>query len=140
MPPRLPTPVEWNQLNLAFPNLTQANVWITDNPTGVYNCIAFSLLITNRWINPPQPLGPFQTLYNNNGHATLAAGAPAAAIDGWATPPAGPGIAAMTHGSRVTTSGMAGLWESKLGQWFRITHGRAELTGVSYGRVVTSFA
>lgn len=139
MPPRLPTSVEWNQLRSTFPGLTQPNVWITDNPTQTYNCIAFSLLITNRWINPPQPLSQFQVLYNSYSHPTLAAGTAQARIDGWATPPGGPGIAAMTHGSRVTTSGMAGLWESKLGSSYRITHGRPELTGALYGRVVTSF-
>lgn len=140
MPPRQPTPAEWAQLSTWFPGLTQANVWITDNPTPVYNCIAFSLGITNQWINPPQPLNAFQQLYNNHGHATLAAGAPNAHIDGWATPPNGPAITQMTHGSRTTTTNKPGLWESKLGSSYRITHGRHELTGNLYGRVVTSFS
>lgn len=139
--PRVPTAGEFAQMQGLFPGLTQANVLITAEPTSVYNCIAFSLLITNAWINPPQPLAPFQAYYNTRGHATLATGSGAAQIDGWATPVSGPSIATMTHGSRVTTNGsMPGRWESKLGQWFRITHGRAELTGNTYGRVVTSFA
>jgi hypothetical protein len=137
--PRPPTPAEWAQLSGWFPGLVRGNVWITDNPTPVYNCIAYSLGYTDRWINPPQPLGPFQALYNGQGHATLAAGAGNANIDGWALPPGGPGITQMTHGSRRSTSMPGSLWESKLGSSYRITHGRPELTGNAYGRVVTSF-
>lgn len=140
MPPRRPTATEWAQLSSWFPGLTQGNVWITDDPTDRYNCIAFSLLFTDRWINPPQPLNAFQQLYNSYAHPTLPAGAANARIDGWATPPNGPTITQMTHGSRTTTTNMPGLWESKLGESYRITHGRGELTGNLYGRVVTSFS
>lgn len=132
--PRRPTEPELAQLQGYFPQLSPANVWITAEPTGVYNCISYSLGITNRWINPPQPLANFQALYNNPpyNHPTVPAGDPSAAIDGWATDQ-------MTHGSRTSTSLSAPLWESKLGSWFRITHGRSELTGNTYGHVVTSF-
>lgn len=137
---RNPTANEWNQLSSLFPGLTQANVSITDEPTAVYNCIAFSLGITTAWINPPQPLSAFQAMYNGApyNHPTVPAGGAAAQIDGWAMPAIGPSIANMTHGSRVSAA-RPGLWESKLGSWFRITRGRAELTGNQYGRTVTSF-
>jgi hypothetical protein len=140
MPPRIPTAMEWNQLSATFPGLTQASVFITDEPTPVYNCIAFSLGITTAWINPPQPLATFQGFYNGApyNHPTLASGSANAGIDGWALPAIGPNINTMTHGSKVS-SAKPGLWESKLGQWFRITHGRAEVTGNQYGRTVTSF-
>jgi len=140
MPTRVPSDNEWGQLSAVFPGLNRANVFITDEPTPVYNCIAFSLGLTNVWINPPQPLSAFQALYNNPpyNHPTLPAASGSASIDGWATPAVGPTITQMTHGSR-TSAAKPGLWESKLGQWFRITHGRAELTGTSYGRIVTSF-
>lgn len=32
-----------------------------------------------------------------------------------------------------------GWWESKLGQWFRIVHRRADLEGLKYGRVVAFY-
>ena len=136
---RNPTTNEWNQLSSTFPGLTQANVSITAEPTAVYNCIAFSLGISNAWINPPQPLSSFQAMYNGApyNHPTVNTGG-AAQIDGWAMPAIGPSIANMTHGSRVSAA-RPGLWESKLGRSFRITHGRAELTGNVYGRTVTSF-
>ncbi|MDQ1700363.1 MAG: hypothetical protein QOG34_2226 [Frankiaceae bacterium] len=141
MPPRRPTQIEWAQLTNWFPNLVANNVWITDNQTPVYNCIAYSLGVLNAWINPPQPLGPFQALYNGPpyNHPTVVANAPNATIDGWATPQVGPVITTMTHGSRTSTSQPPPLWESKLGSSWRITHGRGELTGATYGRVVTSF-
>jgi hypothetical protein len=139
--PRRPTGAELVEMQTIFPQLSAVNVWITDAPTGVYNCIAFSLGLNNQWINPPQPLASFQALYNGPpySHPTVAAGAAGASIDGWALPMAGPAITQMTHGSRTSTAEPPPLWESKLGGWYRITHGRTELLSSSYGRVVTSF-
>ncbi|HEX4437263.1 MAG TPA: hypothetical protein VH061_10760 [Solirubrobacteraceae bacterium] len=144
MPPERPTQQQLSWLKNQFPQLAAPDVWITGQPTGTYNCIAYSLGITTEWINPPQPLGPFEALYNGApyNHPTVAPGAQNAAIDGWATPPNPPNpreIASMTHGSRTSTSVGGALWESKLGQSYRITHGRSQLTGANYGRVVTSF-
>lgn len=138
MPP--PTAAQWAQLSGLFPGLVLGNVNITDNPTHLYNCIAYSLGIVNAWINPPQPLAAFQGLYNGAPylHPTVAANAAAATIDGWALPAVGPLIANMTHGSRLSPTNPP-LWESKLGPFYRITHGRGELTGATYGRIVTSF-
>jgi len=135
-----PTPSQWNALLASFPNLTFGTVFITDNPTPVYNCIAYSLGYTDRWINPPQPLAPFQQLYMNNGHAVLPTGANNATIDGWGTPQNGPAITSLTHGSRTSTSSPGStLWESKLGAEWRITHARNGLVSNVYGRQVTSF-
>lgn len=144
MPPVRPTEQQLTELKNLFPQLAAGDVWITDQPTGIYNCIAYSLGVTTAWINPPQPLGPFEALYNGApyNHPTAPAGAQNATIDGWATPPNPPNpkeIASMTHASRTSTSVGGGLWESKLGQFYRITHGRPQLTGANYGRVVTSF-
>lgn len=140
MAPRRPTSAEWQKLVGVFPKLTKDNVWITGEPTSVYNCIAFSLGITNKWINPPQPLSAFQELYQDPpyNHPVVVTGGATAGIDGWATPAIGPEIKSMTHGSKKSTV-KTGLWESKLGKSFRITHGRNELVSSVYGRVVTSF-
>ncbi len=142
MPPRRPTDLEWQDLVGDLPNLTRADAWITDEPTHLYNCIAYSVGITDRWSNPPQPLNAFQALYNRHpyNHPTVGTDSPDATIDGWATPKNGPIIREMTHGSRRSTSEEAPLWESKLGSDFRITHGRGELLSDLYGRVVTSFS
>jgi hypothetical protein len=140
--PRRPTDTEFAALASAFPALVRADVWITDGEVPTYNCIAYSLGHTDRWINPPQPLSAFQALYNGAPYSrpTAAPGAAAAGIDGWATPKNGPSVTAMTHGSRTSTSQPAPLWESKLGSSYRITHGRSQLTSNVYGRVVTSFS
>lgn len=43
-----------------------------------------------------------------------------------------------THGSRLYQEG-SGLWESKLGKSYRITHGEEELSGSTYGVIVVYF-
>lgn len=131
---RRPTDAEWASLVHAFPNLVRNDVWITAEPTATYNCIAYSLLIYDQWINPLSP----QTLFENQyaGYGYQVTGADAATIDGWGKN----GGADMTHGSRVsTTMPASGLWESKLGASFRITHGREQLDSAVYGSILTHF-
>jgi hypothetical protein len=130
---RRPNPGEWAQLSGAFPGLIWNDVWITDEPTPQYNCIGYSMGV-RQWINPQSPLAAFQQQYAARGFAVAPANT--AVIDGWGTG----GGAQMTHGSRQSTSmPQTGLWESKLGQSFRITHGRNQLTGALYGTVLTHF-
>jgi hypothetical protein len=130
---RRPNPGEWAQLSGAFPGLIWNDVWITDEPTPQYNCIGYSMGV-RQWINPQSPLAAFQQQYAARGFAVAPANT--AVIDGWGTG----GGAQMTHGSRQSTSmPQTGLWESKLGQWFRITHGRNQLVGTAYGTVLTHF-
>src|SRR6185295_6560502 len=95
--PRRPTAPEWADLSGAFPALVQADVWITDEPDPLrpYNCIAWSLGYTDRWINPPQPRAAFIQLYRDHGYRVIPALAPDAEIDGWELD------GAMTHGSRT---------------------------------------
>jgi hypothetical protein len=130
---RRPNPDEWTELSATFPGLIWNDVWITDEPTLQYNCIGYSMGI-RQWINPQSPLTTFQQQYAAQGFSV--APASSALIDGWGTN----GGARMTHGSRQSTSKpQTGLWESKLGQWFRITHGRNQLVGAAYGTVLTHF-
>ena len=35
-----------------FPNLDVNNISVTGEATGTYNCIAYSMGITNKWIDP----------------------------------------------------------------------------------------
>lgn len=127
--PRDPTDAEWIDLVDDFPHLVRDNVVVTGEATYLYNCISWSLGITNRWINPPQPLSNFEALYALHGYVP-AHGAPAL-VDGWRS------YGEMTHGSRV--SARVGLWESKLGASLRITHARDGLRGELYGDIVVSF-
>jgi hypothetical protein len=134
MPPRRPNPAEWAQLSGSFPNLIWNDVWITAEPTAQYNCIGYSMGIY-QWINPLSPLAAFQQQYAARGF--VVAPPNTALIDGWGTN----GGAQMTHGSRQSTSmPQTGLWESKLGQSFRITHGRIQLVSPLYGTVLTHFS
>lgn len=137
MPPRKPTAYEWNELVSVFPDLNYNDVWITAPPSPVYNCIAWSLGFDDRWINPESPLAAFQYQYETYGKIVVHTLGPGATIDGW-------GINAddMTHGSKLYAGSPGlppGLWESKLGQNCRITHGRTQLMGDLYGQVLTSF-
>jgi hypothetical protein len=128
---RQPTPSEWTDLSGAFPKLQRQNVSVTDEATQVYNCIAWSMGYTDRWINPLSPLAAFEGQYHAEGFPVT--GAPTALIDGWGISPQD-----MTHGSRKSTE-VAGLWSSKLGSSLRITHGRDELAGNMYGTILTHF-
>jgi hypothetical protein len=133
--PRPPSDEDWQVLHDFFPNLIRANVTVTGAATPVYNCIAWTLGITDRWINPPQPLQAFEELYEIAGYQARVAGSAYTVIDGWQNL-----SSVMTHGSRIAGELYPGLWESKLGRWLRITHGRQELRGDLYGEIVVSFA
>lgn len=132
--PRQPTASEKAALLESFPQLDFANVWITAPQTRVYNCIAWSLGIDTKWINPPQPLSKFIDFYRGYGYPVDYQNR---VVDGW-----GLLITTMTHGSKVYTGvsvGVSGLWESKLGASFRITHAEAGLGGPVYGSILISF-
>ena len=141
--PRKPTAPEWSMLSGLFPSLPQSKVWVTGPGTPMsspfppaYNCIAWSLSLDDRWINPDSPLTAFQTQYQGWGQKSTTLLSPSADIDGWGT------SVEMTHGSKNYTGvsvGVSGLWESKLGQNLRITHDRQGLQGTTYGQVLTSF-
>lgn len=137
--PRRPTASEWSSLKAGFPNLVESDVWITGEETKTYNCIAFSMGYTDRWIDPDSPLAAFQVQYQHYGFAV--AGYSGGTVDGWGEPASGPGMGkTMNHGSKLSQDPQfSGLWESKLGPQWRITHGRDQLTGTTYGNILTSF-
>ncbi|GAA4671754.1 DUF7689 domain-containing protein [Phytohabitans rumicis] len=130
---RPPNEYEWRELARRFPGLVWHDVEITDEPTRQYNCIGYSMGL-RQWINPDSPLTAFEQQYGTEGF--VVAPADTASVDGWGKDDG----AEMTHGSRQsTTRPQTGLWESKLGRWFRITHGRDQLVGTRYGTVLTHF-
>lgn len=136
---RRPTSSEKQVLKANFPNLNVNDIWVTDEQTPQYNCIAYSMGITYRWINPSSQLAAFQNQYKNAkswyaasyNYNVIPRLAYNANVDGW-----GKSSFDMTHGS-VVYSGT--VWESKLGQYLRITHSRQGLSGNAYGNVLTSF-
>jgi hypothetical protein len=129
--PRSPTDPEKSRLKKSFP-LLRDDFQITDEATGRYNCIAWSLGFTNRWINPGQPISNFIEQYRRSGCKRYEKLSPLASIDCWAKGDES------THGSKKYSL-PGDLWESKCGSYFRITHGREELKSPSYGEIFVSF-
>lgn len=97
---------------------------VTGEATRAYNCIAWTVGLTNQWINPKQSLADWDAFYAPYGYAQADAGE----IAVWKTP------AAYTHGCIATSEGGFN-WESKCGGSLRILHQLPELVGAIYGDV-----
>ena len=117
------TPTEKTRFQGYFPNLNVNGAVVTDNATTVYNCISWTVGITNRWLWPGSSIGNFDTFYRGFGF-TRSGNGPIAA---W-----GQSVSGMTHGS-VSGPGHGPRWESKCGGDLRIQHGLNELAGSTYG-------
>lgn len=136
---RSPTQAEKDALKKEFPNLNVNNITVTGDATSTYNCIAYSMGITYKWINPADYISDFQNQYINarslygasTNYEITGSQSYSATVDGW-----GNNSISMTHGSVVYSGN---TWESKLGGYLRITHGRTELSGTQYGSILTSF-
>lgn len=123
------TAAERRRFKHLFPNLNVRAAVVTDNATPAYNCISWTVGITNRWIWPGNSLAYFDTFYQGFG-LTRSGSGPIAA---W-----GHSTANMTHGS-ISGPGHGPRWESKCGGDLRIQHGLNELVGSSYGRVLAFY-
>jgi hypothetical protein len=123
------TPAEKQRFRGYFPNLDVDRAVVTGGVSRVYNCIAWTVGITNRWIWPGGSLADFDTFYRGFGFLQAADGPIAA----W-----GLSASNMTHGS-VSGPGHGPRWESKCGTDLRIQHGLGELVSSSYGRVVAFY-
>ena len=123
------TPAEKIRFKGYFPGLNVNAAVVTDNATPAYNCIAWTVGVTNRWLWPGSTLANFDTFYHGFGFVRAGNGPVAA----W-----GHSTTNMTHGS-ISGSGHGPRWESKCGPDLRIQHGLAELVGSSYGRVVAFY-
>ena len=113
-----------------FPNLNVNNAVVTDKATSAYNCISWTVGVTNRWLWPGSALAHFDAFYRGFGFVRSGAAGPIAA---W-----GRSSAAMSHGS-VSGPAHGPRWESKCGYDLRIQHGLSELAGGLYGRVLTFY-
>lgn len=112
-----------------FPGLNVNATVVTGEATNVYNCIAWTVGLTNRWIWPGNTLAQFDTFYRGLGLVRCSNGPLAA----WGFSPSH-----MTHGS-ISGPGHGPRWESKCGADLRIEHGLGELAGSSYGHVVAFY-
>lgn len=127
---RAMTPAEQQRFRGYFPNLNVTQAIVTDNATKAYNCIAWTVGITNRWLWPGNSLTHFDTFFRGFGYVRLGNGPIAA----W-----GHSTSGMTHGS-ISGPGHGPRWESKCGGDLRIQHGLNELTGGLYGRVLAFYS
>ncbi len=127
--PRSMTPAEQSRFRRYFPGLNVNAAVVTDNTTRVYNCIAWTVGVTNQWLWPGNTLAQFDAFYRGFGLARCSNGP----IAVWGLSPS-----RMTHGS-IRGSGHGPRWESKCGGDLRIQHGLGELAGSSYGHVVAFY-
>jgi hypothetical protein len=128
--PRNMTPAEKQKFRGYFPSLNVDQAVVTGEASGVYNCLSWTLGITDRWVWPGATVQAFDQLYNGAGFIRAGNGPIAA----W-----GQSLTQMTHGC-VSGPVHGPRWESKCGSDLRIQHGLNELTGASYGRVLAFYA
>ena len=112
-----------------FPSLDVNAVVVTAAASRVYNCLSWTVGVTNRWLWPGGSLADFDTFYRGFG-LTRSGDGPIAA---W-----GHSVTNMTHGS-ISGLGHGPRWESKCGADLRIQHGLNELAGSSYGRIIAFY-
>lgn len=127
---RAMTPAEKQRFRGYFPNLNVNQAVVTDEATPAYNCIAWTVGITNRWLWPGSSLAHFDTFYR--GYGFVRSGSGPIAVWGHST-------SGMTHGS-ISGPGHGPRWESKCGGDLRIQHGLNELSGSLYGRVLAFYS
>src|SRR5436305_14776995 len=61
------TPAEKARFKSYFPALNVSQAVVTDGPTAAYNCIAWTVGITTRWVWPGGTLATFDTFYHGFG-------------------------------------------------------------------------
>ncbi|HEV7779633.1 MAG TPA: hypothetical protein VGO58_00125 [Chitinophagaceae bacterium] len=128
--PRKLTAAEKPVFLSAFPLLDVDFTIVTGEPSGVYNCISWTVGVTNFWHWPGSNLTDFDNFYNQFGLTRKTKGHVAA----W-------GLAnnSMTHGC-ISGPTHGPCWESKCGSLARIQHCLNELNGPSYGHVIAYYA
>lgn len=129
-----------------FPNLNIDKARVTSISTKCYNCVAWTLGITDAWIWPdgghllPSPeatrLEFFDEFYQNLGYVKTT-NPNEAEIEAWGIQPP-KGQLYMTHAS-VIYAGSQTTWESKFGGLERLTHGMNELVSDTYGNAVVYY-
>lgn len=127
--PRPMTLGEKQRFRAYFPSLNVDAAVVTGESTIAYNCIAWTVGVTNRWLWPGPSIQQFDTFYRRLGFVRVSNGP----IAVW-----GQSTSNMTHGS-ISGQGHGPRWESKCGHDLRIQHGLGELAGSTYGRVLAFY-
>src|SRR4051794_15423465 len=115
------TSAEKQRFRRYFPKLDVDQAVVTAERSTVYNCISWTVGVTNRWLWPGSSIADFDALYRGFGYV-LSTDGPIAA---W-----GLSTSSMTHGC-ISGPGHGPRWESKCGADLRIQHGLNELAGAS---------
>ena len=137
-----PTLTADSNLRAAFPNLRSSDYCITAPATRTYNCFAWSIGVTDRWVdtevdsvygnkNGKLEISDFDNLYATRGLRPVSGSTPADALVALYAKGGTP-----THAAR-RASNPCGQFESKLGGNVRIAHDVTQLEGGAvYGDVV----
>lgn len=123
------TPAEKAQYQGWFPQLDVNAAVVTGENDPAYNCISWTVGVTNAWHWPGSNISDFDVFYDGFGYVRRSSGPIAA----W-----GHSFSDMLHGS-VSGAGHGPRWESKCGALLRIQHGRDELTSNTYGHIVAYY-
>src|SRR4051812_35506922 len=109
-----------------FPLLDTSNVWVLGEATGVYNCLAWSLRITSRWVWPwggrNATDSEMAAFLRSHGLVASSSGTRLTWGFSWSS---------IGHISRYYNG--TWLWTSKLGPWLLINHPRDGLNYGNYG-------
>lgn len=124
--PRKLTAAEKPTFLASFPLLDVDFTIVTDEPSGIYNCISWSVGVTNTWHWPGSTLANFDSFYAQFNLVRKTKGTVAT----W-----GFSDTNMTHGC-VSGPIHGPCWESKCGSLARIQHCLNELNGPAYGHVI----
>jgi hypothetical protein len=114
----------------SFPLLDVDFTIVTGEPTGNYNCISWTVGVTNYWHWPGSQLSDFDNFYAQFNLVRKTKGSVAA----W-----GFSNSQMTHGC-ISGPTHGPCWESKCGSLARIQHCLNELNGPAYGHVIAYYA
>lgn len=127
-------------LSKIFPDLNLENVLVHGKASENYNCIAWSVGITDQWINPPDTLEEFRKFYKDNKYTQVSKNNKSRVIDGWGKYNITDEIKSFTHGSRYCSNLSTGTWTSKLGGYLLISHSEMDLKSETYGDIFEGYA
>lgn len=109
-----------------FPALDVDAAVVTAESTTAYNCISWTVGVTNVWHWPGSSIQDFDAFYSGFGFQRR----PSGPVAVW-----GHDLQDMLHGS-VSGPTHGPRWESKCGSSLRIQHGKDELVSDGYGHIV----
>jgi hypothetical protein len=140
---RDPTAAEKTDASAKYPNLVDGDWCVTGSATPTYNCIAWTIGVTSRWVwNEVDTAGDgdgvvsiadFDAFYGARGLRPVVGATPAHPEVALFANSSGP-----THAARISSSTCPGaiMFESKRGQNVRILHVVTQLEGGIYGNIV----